>query len=170
MSNSFFDNLEPINIPKLDLSYSLNIATQLQNRMDETQRLAQQAAQAAYEERHRMQEAVVQTAENTAQTNIQLQKVIENQNDYIDLLKKQLEIDAKQLDALKNIFASSEAGVTVEKEIMKLIEEQIDENHPLWDYVKDKGGDVAVAGILQWGPVIWTAVKACLVAKGIMLS
>ena len=117
-----------------------------------------------------MQEAVVQTAENTAQTNIQLQKVIENQNDYIDLLKKQLEIDAKQLDALKNIFASSEAGVTVEKEIMKLIEEQIDENHPLWDYVKDKGGDVAVAGILQWGPVIWTAVKACLVAKGIMLS
>lgn len=169
MSNNFFDNLEPINIPKLDLSHSLNMVSQIQAQMDENQRHAQQVAQAAYEERHRMQEAMEQTAENTAQTNIHLQKVVENQNAYIDLLRKQLEIDEKQLDALKNIFASSEDGVAVEKEIMKLIEEQIDENHPLWEYVKDKGGDIAVAGILQWGPVIWTAVKAYLAAKGIML-
>ena len=55
------------------------------------------------------------------------------------------------------------------KEIMKLIKEQIDESHPMWEYVKDKGGDVAVAGILQWGPVIWTAVKAYLATKGITL-
>ena len=30
---------------------------------------------------------------------------------------------------------------------MKLIQAQIDSSHPLWDYVKDKSGDVAVAGV-----------------------
>ena len=45
--------------------------------------------------------------------------------------------------------------MVVEKEIMKLIQEQIDSNHPLWDYVKDKGGDLAVAGITAGTPVIY---------------
>lgn len=85
------------------------------------------------------------------------------------LKKEQLELSEKQLAVFKEIFASSEDGVAVEKEIMSIIQSQIDSEHPLWEYVKDKGGDVAVAGILQWGPVIWNAVKAYLITKGILL-
>ena len=59
--------------------------------------------------------------------------------------------------------------MVVEKEIMKLIQEQIDSNHPLWDYVKDKGGDLAVAGITAGTPVIYAAIKQYLASKGIIL-
>ena len=102
-------------------------------------------------------------------TRVQHQKIIENQNAYIDLLRGQLETSQKQLDILKNLFASTEDGVAVEKEIMKIIQANIDEKHPLWEYVKDKGGDVAVAGVLQWGPVIWTALKTYLATQGILI-
>ena len=70
---------------------------------------------------------------------------------------------------LKNIFASEEDGIAVEKEIMKLIQEQIDASHPLWEYVKDKGGDVAVAGVTAGIPVIYSAIKMYLLSKGIQL-
>lgn len=119
-----------------------------------------------------------QTAANTAETNEQLleinkqlnetnntlEKVVYNQNDYIDMLKEQLGIQCGQLYILKNIFTSSEDAVHAEKEIMQIIREQIDENHPLWDYVKDKGTDVAIAGI----PVIYNTIKMFLASKGIM--
>ena len=52
---------------------------------------------------------------------------------------------------------------------MKLIQEQIDSNHPLWDYVKDKGGDLAVAGITAGTPVVYAAIKQYLASKGIIL-
>ena len=87
----------------------------------------------------------------------------------MDLLRGQLETSQKQLDILENLFASTEDGVAVEKEIMKIIQANIDEKHPLWEYVKDKGGDVAVAGVLQWGPVIWTALKTYLATQGILI-
>ena len=70
---------------------------------------------------------------------------------------------------LKNIFASGEDGVIIEKEIMKLIQDQIDSSHPLWDYVKDKGGDIAVAGATAGAPVIYGSIKLYLASKGIML-
>ena len=73
------------------------------------------------------------------------------------------------MNILKDIFASEQDGVTAEKEIMNLIQTQIDSSHPLWDYVKDKAGDVAVAGITAGAPVIFTAVKAFLASKGINL-
>ena len=64
---------------------------------------------------------------NTAETNLQLHKVVENQNAYIDILKnqlsvqtQQLEFNEQQLSILKNIFASGEDGVAVEKEILNL--------------------------------------------------
>lgn len=123
-----------------------------------------------------MQKAIEQTAINTGETNIQLQKVVENQNEYIDILKmqlstqkQQLELDEQQLTILKNIFASEEDGVAVEKEIMKFIQEQIDSSHPLWEYVKDKGGDVAVAGVTAGIPIIYSAMKMYLLSKGIQL-
>ena len=169
MSDKHFDNLKPVNIPKLDLTRSFDLAASVQTQMEERQRQIEKINQSAYEERRRTQEAIERTAENTAQANLQLQKIIENQNAYIDLLRGQLESSQKQLDLLKNIFASSVDGVAVEKEIMKIIQLNIDERHPLWEYVKDKGGDVAVAGVLQWGPVIWTALKTYLAAQGIMI-
>ena len=123
-----------------------------------------------------MQKAIEQTAYNTAETNVQLQRVVENQNEYIDMLKeqlsmqkKQLEFDEQQLTILKNIFASGEDGVAVEKEILNLIQEQIDSSHPLWEYVKDKGGDVAVTGVVAGAPIIYNAIKMYLASKGILL-
>ncbi len=59
--------------------------------------------------------------------------------------------------------------MAVEKEIMKLIENQIDSNHPLWDYVKDKGGDLVVAGITTSAPILYSAIKMYLTSKGIIL-
>ncbi|MCI6018693.1 MAG: hypothetical protein MRZ59_07590, partial [Clostridiales bacterium] len=59
----------------------------------------------------------------------------------------QLDFDEQQLGILKNIFASEEDGVAVEKELMNLIQGQIDSSHQLWDFVKEKGGDLAFAGI-----------------------
>ena len=74
-----------------------------------------------------------------------------------------------QLQILTNIFASGEDGVAVEKEIMKLIQSEIDEKHPLWDYVKDKGGDIAVTGITTGVPILYKVFKVFLATKGIIL-
>ena len=122
MNDNIFDNLEPVHMPSLDLTRGFELAKSVQAHMDESQRHMEQISRSAYEERRRTQEAIERTAENTAQTNIQLQKIIENQNAYIDLLRGQLETSQKQLDILKNLFASTEDGVAVEKEIMKIRE------------------------------------------------
>ena len=89
--------------------------------------------------------------------------------DQLSTQKQQLELDEQQLTFLKNIFASGEDGVAVEKEIMKLIQDQIDSSHPLWDYVKDKGGDIAVAGVTAGSPAIYGAIKMYLASKGIIV-
>ena len=73
------------------------------------------------------------------------------------------------MSILQDIFASEEDSIAVEKEIWKLIQNQIDESHPLWEYVKDKGGDVAVAGITAGVPVLYNTIKAFLASKGILL-
>jgi len=139
-------------------------------------------------------EKLIETNENLTKTNIQLKKVVENQIDLIGKQKeqleiltkqvetqenqlllqeeelktqrKQLEIQKNQLDILNKIFESTEDGVQVEKEIICLIQGQIDKNHPLWDYVRDKGSDVAIASV----PVIYNALKMILISKGIILS
>ena len=172
----FTKGMKPVDLPSLNLSYTTNLAAGVQAKMDESIRRTQQIGEEAYNNRQRMQKAMEQTAINTAETNVQLQKVVENQNEYIDVLKSQLstqqqhlELDEQQLTILKNIFASGEDGVAVEKEIMELIQEQIDSSHPLWDYVKDKGGDIAVAGVTAGVPVIYAAIKQYLASKGILL-
>ena len=86
-----------------------------------------------------------------------------------ETLQKQLENGQKQLEILQHIFAPGEGGVLVEKERMNLIKKEIDETHPLWEYVKDKGGDIAVAGATAGIPVLYGAFKAYLLSKGIML-
>ena len=113
--------------------------------------------------------AMEATANNTAETNARLNRIIDNQNDYIDILQEQLKVSQAQLDILNNIFASEEDAVAVEKEIMRIIQTEIDDKHPLWDYVKDKGGDLMVAGTTAGIPVLYKAFKAYLATKGIIM-
>ena len=176
MTNDIFSRTELADVPTIDVSYTANLASNVQAQFEESNRRTQQIAEEAYNNRQKMQKAIEQTAINTAETNVQLQKVVENQNAYIDVLKdqlstqkQQLELNEQQLTILKNIFASGEDGVAVEKEIMKLIQEQIDSSHPLWDYVKDKGGDIAVAGVTAGAPVLYGSIKMYLASKGILL-
>ncbi|CBH21762.1 protein of unknown function [Acetoanaerobium sticklandii] len=49
------------------------------------------------------------------------------------------------------------------------VQAQIDSTHPLWEYVKDKGGDAAVAGITAGSPIIFASIKMYLSTKGIRL-
>jgi transcriptional regulator len=144
---------------------------------DRRMRQAQEVGEQAYQNRKRMQEAMERTAHNTDVTNKRLEKMIDQQSSYIELLEKanetlqkQLETGQKQLEILRNIFASGEDGVLVEKELMNLIKKEIDETHPLWKYVTDKGGDIAVAGATAGIPVLYGAFKEYLLSKGIMLS
>ena len=165
-----------IDLKGMKSSYSKNLIANSAAQLAEQAGEIEQVASKDYKDLQKVQKAMVETAENTAKTNIKLNEIVENQNDYICLLKEQLsaqkrqiEVDEQQLSILKNIFASEQDGVTAEKEIMNLIQAQIDSSHPLWDYVKDKAGDVAVAGITAGAPVIFTAVKAFLASKGINL-
>ena len=113
--------------------------------------------------------AMEATANNTAETNARLNRIIDNQNDYIDTLQEQLKVSRAQLDILNNIFASEEDAVAVEKEIMRIIQNEIDDKHPLWDYVKDKGGDLMVTETTVGVPVLYKAFKAFLATKGIFM-
>lgn len=176
MANDIFSKVNLDKLPPLDLSHTTNMVLGVQAEIEKNNRLMKQAADGAYRNQQKMQKAVKQTADNTAQTNLLLQKVVEKQNEYIDILKEQLSIQAQQLEfseqqlsILKNIFASGEDGVAVEKEIMQFVQKQIDTNHPLWDYVKDKGGDVAVTGITAGIPILYNAIKMYLTSKGVQL-
>lgn len=145
-------------------------------RIEQAKRGLDEHNQEKFEREQRQLEAMEATASNTAETNNRLNKVIDNQNEYIEALKSQIELQSQLLEAsqsqlqiLANIFSSGEDGVAVEKEIMKLIQAEIDEKHPLWDYVKDKGGDIAVADITTGGPILYKAFKAFLATNGIVL-
>lgn len=164
------------NMSKMNFSYTSNLVTGLQEQMKRNDDAARKIAQEAYENRQRMQKAIEQTAINTAETNVQLQKVVENQNEYIDVLKEQLTMQKKQIQVLEQqtnilerVFSSEQDGVVAEQEILELIKKQIDSSHPLWNYVKDKGGDVLVTGVTTGVPVIYGALKMYLEAKGIIL-
>ncbi len=159
------DNI--LNTPQLDLSHTINLAEGIQSQLEENNKEFQRIAEEAYNSRQCMQNAVTQTAHNTANTNEKLEKVIDNQNDYINLLKEQLNAQTEQLDVLKNIFSVEENGINIETEIMNIIKGEIDSKHPLWEYVKDKGGDVAVAGVTAGIPIIYNAIKTYLLSKGL---
>lgn len=176
MANDKFGGIKLPDNFSLDLTKTINLASGVQAQIDESNRRTLELSEEAYNNRQRELKAIEQTAMNTAETNLQLQKVVDNQNAYIEILKeqlatqkKQMKLNEEQLGILNNIFASGEDGVIVEKEIMKLIQGQIDSNHPLWDYVKDKGGDIAVAGATAGAPVIYASIKMYLASKGIML-
>lgn len=174
----FKNNLTPDMISKFNAiirTQSL-FAESIAAEHDRMMRQVQEAGEQAYQNRKRMQEAMERTAHNTDVTNVCLEKMIDQQLSHIELLEnanktlqKQLETGQKQLEILQNIFASGEYGVQVEKELMNLIKKEIDETHPLWEYVKDKGGDIAVAGATAGIPILYGAFKAYLLSKGIIM-
>lgn len=143
-----------------------NIASNFQMQLSNS---LKEINQEAYNNRQKLQQAIGQTASNTETTIVKLQDIIDNQNKYITLLNQQLSTQQRQLEILKSLFVSGENGVAVEKEIMELIRNEIDSTHPLWEYVKDKGGDIVVAGITSGAPIIFTALRNFLASKGIML-
>lgn len=144
--------------------------------IDEAMRISTEISRQKHEYERRQLDALEATANNTAEASNRLNKVIDNQNDYIEALKAQIELQKKQLqiseaqsNILSSVFSSTEASVAIEREIMALIKAEIDDTHPLWDYVSDKGGDVAVAGLTAATPILYSAFKAFLVSKGIIL-
>lgn len=98
MANDIFSKVNLDNFPSLDLSRTTNMALSVQAEIEENNKLMKQAADEAYNNRQKMQKAIEQTAVNTAETNLQLHKVVENQNAYIDILKNQLSVQTQQLE------------------------------------------------------------------------
>lgn len=166
MDNNFPNNIE---LPKLKFDFDTS-------HLDNAMHAITMANQAKLEREQRLLEATEATANNTAETNGRLNTIIDNQNDYINLLKEQLEQQKQQLEVneeqlliLKNIFASTEDGVSVEKEIMKIILSEIDDKHPWYEFFRDKGGDLAVTTLTAGAPVIYGAIKTYLISQGIIL-
>ena len=131
------------------------------------ERMVENNKKREYEERK--VRAAEETAANTGMANRQLNEIIEYQKTQIEQLENQLATSKAQLDELHKLFVSSEDGVSVEKEIAGIIRKQIDETHPLWDYVKDKGGDIAVDAFVAGTPVLYNSFKIFLQSKGIVL-
>ena len=121
------------NFPQLDLSYTNNLVQDIQREQEKNLKIVQEAAEERNRKFDEARKATIETAANTAEMKSDLKEVIHNQNSYIKLLEKQNEV-------LKNIFASNEDSVAVQKEIMKILQEQgIDEST-----FKDKGLDVVI--------------------------
>ena len=95
---------------------------------------------------------------------IYLQAVVANQT-----LQQSLDLQEKQLQVLKELFASGEDGVAVQKEIMQMLIDQENDRHPIREYLADKGGDLGVAAITAATPLVWSGIKAWLATKGIII-
>lgn len=95
---------------------------------------------------------------------IYLQAVVVNQT-----LQQSIDLQEKQLQVLKDLFASGEDGVAVQKEIMQMLIDQEKDKHPVREYLADKGGDLGVAAITAATPLVWSGIKAWLATKGIII-
>lgn len=96
-----------------------------------------------YRRKEEARQAAIKTAENTAEIKGDMKLVIHNQNNYIKILESQNEV-------LKNIFVSGEDGVAIQKEILKILQDQGE----LDGTFKDKGLDAVIQtvflGIQMW--------------------
>jgi len=95
---------------------------------------------------------------------IYLQAVVVNQT-----LQQSIDLQEKQLQVLKDLFASGEDGVAVQKEIMQMLLDQEKDKHPVREYLADKGGDLGIAAITAATPLVWSGIKAWLATKGIII-
>lgn len=137
------------NFPQLDLSCTNNLIQDIQREQEKNLKIVQEAAEERNRKFDEARKATIETAANTSEMKSDLKEVIHNQNSYIKLLEKQNEV-------LKNIYASSEDNVVIQKEVMKILQEQgIDEST-----FKDKGLDVVIQSAFM-------AVQIWLKSKGI---
>ena len=96
-----------------------------------------------YRRKEEARQAAIETAENTAEIKGDMKQVIHNQNSYISILERQNQF-------FKNMFASGEDGVAVQKEIMKILQEQGESDGTF----KDKGLDVVIQTVFM-GAQMW---------------
>lgn len=112
-------------------------------------------------------EAVQTTARETTEIRERQDKIIDNQNVLIEYQKAQIRALSEQLVYLQEIFSSDEQGTNAQKEILQRLIEQEENKHPVQEFLKDKGGDMGVAAITAVGKMLWPAMKAWLISKGI---
>lgn len=131
------------NMQQLNLNTTIDLANRIQQDQQESMRRLEEINRQTYRRREEERSANIETAENTAEMKSDLKEVIHNQNGYIKLLEKQNEI-------LKNMFVSGEDGVAVQKEIMRILQEQGESDGTF----KDKGLDAAIQtvflGVQMW--------------------
>lgn len=114
-------------------------------------------------------EAVQETARTVAEIRNKQDKIIDNQLVLIDYQKEHIDVLSQQLQILKDIFASGEDGVDVQKEIMQILIEQEENEHPIRALLCDKGADLGVAAITAVVPSVLAAVRMWLAQKGIVI-
>ena len=93
-----------------------------------------------------------------------MQALVTNQT-----LQRSHDLQEKQLQVLKDLFTSGEDGVAVQKEIMQMLIDQENDQHPIRDYLVDKGGDLGVEAITVATPFVWSGIKTWLATKGIII-
>ena len=127
---------------------------------------AEERAQAEKERKEKLEGDIVKIQNmNVDQLrDIYIQAVMANAS-----LKESLDVEQKQLEILKNLFASGEEGAADQKEIMKQLIDTENGEHPIRDYIADKGGDIGVAALTASAPAIFAAIKAWLASMGVML-
>lgn len=134
------------NMPQLNIDFANNyndMLNQIQRKQERSMKMINDAAEERRRKFDETRQAAIETAENTAEIKGDMKQVIHNQNNYIKILEQQNEV-------LKNIFASGEDGVAIQKEIMKILQDQGESEGTF----KDKGLDVAIQtvflGIQMW--------------------
>ena len=131
-------------------------------------RLIKESAASRKEREERQVIAAEKTAENTSHTNEMLEEVIRNQLKQIKNLEKQLETSEKALKKLSELFYSSEDSVSIEKEIMKIIQEDINDKHHIKDVLVEKSIDFSLEKIEKYLPFIIAAIQKYLTFQGII--
>lgn len=128
--------------PKLYLDYD-----KISEKFKQMNQELDEEISAAAEEREKKfdetRQAAIETAENTAEMKQDLKIVIHNQNNYIKMLEYQNQL-------LKNMFVSGEDGVVVQKEIMKILQEQGETDSTFKDKGLDAGIQAVFLGIQIW--------------------
>lgn len=155
-----------INSFTLNLRNTIDGVSMVRAQFEEEQNRKWEEARRIANRNERMLTAIEKAAENTDEIIANQKETIARQDRYINLLEKELKTQESQLEIINDIFSSSEDSVLIEKEILRLIREEIDDKHPLWDFVKDKGGDVAVTKAIEYWPLIKAALKALFLSSG----
>lgn len=147
------DNMiELVNQPQLNSellkNFNLNrpiINADLQAQMADFNRITREVA----EHRGKVDRAVIDTAQNTKEVNEKLDVIIENQNDYIELLKKQLADINYSIDILfNNVFDIKDISEE-SKDIAKAIYAKLitGDKFDFKSFIADKGADTFIQAI-----------------------